>query len=337
MVTVRDIADRCGVSTATVSKALNGYGDVSPATAEKIRIAAEELHYMPNVAARQLKTNFSHSLGVLFEDETNVGLTHEFFSEILNAAKNEAERQGYDLLFLSRNIGGKRATYLEHARYRRLDGVLIANVDYDSEMVKELVASEIPTITIDYTFNDHSSILSDNIEGLYELTKYIISQGHRKIAFIHGEITSVTKKRLIGFYRALTESKVRIPDRYVVEARYHDPQSTREATRALMNYPDPPTCIIFPDDYSYLGGKAELSEMGLSVPGDVSTCGYDGTQMCRVLYPPLATYEQNTTEMGARAVKKLIESVENPKTCRPEEIQIKGSILMGHSVSRIRS
>ena len=72
MVTVRDIADRCGVSTATVSKALNGYGDVSPATAEKIRIAAEELHYMPNVAARQLKTNFSHSLGVLFEDRKSV-------------------------------------------------------------------------------------------------------------------------------------------------------------------------------------------------------------------------------------------------------------------------
>ena len=104
MVTIKDISKQCGVSPATVSKALNGYGDISSETAEMIRRTAQEMHYMPNAAARQLKTNMSHNIGVLFVDDTMSGLTHEYFSAILNSAKEEAERLGYDITFISRNV-----------------------------------------------------------------------------------------------------------------------------------------------------------------------------------------------------------------------------------------
>ena len=97
MVTIKDISKALGVSPATVSKALNGYRDVNPQTAERIRQAAKEMHYLPNVAARQLKTNISHNIGVLFVDETNCGLTHEYFASILNSAKEELELLGYDI------------------------------------------------------------------------------------------------------------------------------------------------------------------------------------------------------------------------------------------------
>ncbi len=97
MVTIKDLSKKCGVSPATVSKALNGYGDVAPATLEKVRKAARELHYTPNPAARLLKTNRSRNIGVVFEDETLSGLTHDYFSRILNSAKNELEGRGYDL------------------------------------------------------------------------------------------------------------------------------------------------------------------------------------------------------------------------------------------------
>ena len=105
MVTIKDISKQCGVSPATVSKALNGYGDISTETAEMIRKTAQEMHYMPNAAARQLKTNMSHNIGVLFVDDTMSGLTHEYFSAILNSAKEEAERLGYDITFISRTVG----------------------------------------------------------------------------------------------------------------------------------------------------------------------------------------------------------------------------------------
>ena len=90
MATIKDISNKCGVSPATVSKALNGYTDVSKETVELIRRTAEEMHYMPNAAARLLKTNISHNIGVLFVDDSHCGLTHEYFSRILNSAKEEA-------------------------------------------------------------------------------------------------------------------------------------------------------------------------------------------------------------------------------------------------------
>ena len=332
MVTVKDIAQYCKVSSATVSKALNGYGDISPATADRIRQAARELHYLPNVAARQLKTNNSHSIGLLFEDRTGSGLTHEFFSKILNSAKNEAERSGYDVTFISRNLGGKLTSYLEHARYRRLDGVLIASADFDSRSVEELVQSEIPTITIDYSFNDHSSVMSDNVEGSYAITKYVIEKGHRKIGFIHGEDTSVTRKRLVGFNRALSEYGISIPEEYIIEAAYHSPDSCREATRKLMELRDPPTVILFPDDYSYIGGLMELERMHIKIPQDVSVAGYDGIGLSQYLHPVLTTYHQDSEEMGRISMKKLIESIEHPKTCEAETLNVKGKLQEGHSV-----
>ena len=149
MTTIKDISRKCGVSPATVSKALNGDSEISPETVDLIRRVAKEMHYMPNAAARQLKTNYSHNIGVLFVDDTASGLTHEYFSLILNSVKEEAESLGYDITFICQNVGGQEVSFLEHCRYRRCDGVVIACVDFESEAVRELVNSDVPVVTID--------------------------------------------------------------------------------------------------------------------------------------------------------------------------------------------
>lgn len=335
MVTIKDISQKCGVSPATVSKALNGYGDISPETAEMIRKTAQEMRYMPNAAARQLKTKSSHNIGVLFVDETMCGLTHEYFSAVLNGAKEEAERLGYDVTFISRNMGGDRNSYVEHCRYRKFDGVLIASVDFQNDAVIELVKSEFPTVTIDYSFNNCSSVISDNVEGVYELTSYLIGKGHRKIAFIHGETTSVTQKRMVGFYRACEANGIEVPDEYIVEGRYHDPKTSAELTAYLMGMEDPPTAIMYPDDYSYIGGLGQLEKMNLSVPEDISVAGYDGINLSQVLRPRLTTYYQDAEMIGRTSAKKLIESIENHKTCINEQIMVSGRLLEGKSVKQI--
>ncbi|MBQ1901037.1 MAG: LacI family DNA-binding transcriptional regulator [Lachnospiraceae bacterium] len=335
MVTIKDISKACGVSPATVSKALNGYSDISQETIDKVLKAAEKLHYMPNAAARQLKTNSSHNIGVLFVDDTRCGLTHEYFSAILNSAKDELERLGYDVTFISQNIGGRNISFLEHTRYRKCDGVLIASVDFRSKAVLDLVDSEIPTVSIDYVYNNHSSIMSDNIEGQYQLTKYLIDHGHRKIAVIHGERTSVTEKRLVGFYRALKERGIEVPDEYVVEARYHHTHDSARATETLLNLADPPTAIMYPDDYSYLGGRQVLERRGLKVPQDISVTGYDGVNIAQVIHPKLTTYYQNTEEIGRQSARKLVEIIENPKTSLTEQIEVNGKLLEGQSVGDV--
>ena len=107
MVSIKDIANRCGVSAATVSKALNGHQDIGEETRERIRRAADEMGYMTNAAARALKTNRTYNIGVLFVDQQSSGLAHEFFSSVLDSLRVEAEENGYDITFINSSVGGR--------------------------------------------------------------------------------------------------------------------------------------------------------------------------------------------------------------------------------------
>ena len=331
MVSMKDIAQRCGVSVATVSKALNGQPDIGPETRDRICAAAEEMGYVTNSAARALKANRAYNIGILFVDEQNSGLTHEYFSSVLESLKVEAESRGYDVTFINRNVG-RRTTYLQHCRYRGVDGVIIASVDFSDPQVLELVNSELPVVTIDHIFNNRLAIISDNVQGMEALVKYAYSQGHRRIAFIHGEKTSVTENRIAGFYQACEELGLEIPEEYVRDGVYHDVERCAEETRALLALPQRPTCIIFPDDFSALGGYNALAEAGLSIPDDISVMGYDGIYLSRVVNPSLVTYQQNTAALGQTAADKLIELIEHPRVTLPEQIRVSGRLLLGRSV-----
>lgn len=333
MVSMKDIAQRCGVSVATVSKALNGQPDIGEETRARICAIADEMGYLTNSAARALKTNRTYNLGVLFVDERRSGLSHEYFSTMLESFKVEAEANGYDITFLNRNVGGRNTTYLQHCQYRGLDGVVIACVDFANPQVRELVDANIPLVTVDHVFNNRLAVLSDNVSGVDALVRHVYSRGHRRIAFLHGERTTVTQNRLIGFYRACEELGLEIPDEYVRECVYHDPDRCYEETRKLLELKERPTCILFPDDYSYIGGLNALTEAGLRVPEDISAVGYDGIHLAKVLN--LTTYSQNALSLGATAARRLINLIEHPKTTLKDSVMVPGELLEGNSVKVI--
>ena len=247
---MKDIALKCGVSVATVSKALNGQQDIGQETRERIRQAAEEMGYMTNASARALKTSRSYNIGVLFVDPMRSGLAHEFFSAVLDSIRVESEREGYDITFINRNVGRRQTTYLQHCLYRGLDGVVIASVDFSDPMVLELIQSEIPVVTIDHMFNGRIAVMSDNTAGMEALVRYAVGRGHRRLAFIHGEHTTVTDSRLTGFYRACEALDVPVNEDYVIEGAFHDTKRCYEATKELLALPERPSCIFFPDDFS---------------------------------------------------------------------------------------
>lgn len=335
MVSMKDIALRCGVSVASVSKALNGHQDIGAETRERICRVADEMGYLTNSAARALKTNRTYHIGVLFVDERRSGLAHEYFSAVLNSLKEEAEARGYDITFINRRAGNKPTTYLKHCLYRSLDGVVIACVDFNDPQVLELINSSLPVVTIDHVFNNRMAVVSDNVSGTYALVRYIHSLGHRRIAFIHGERTAVTANRLIGFHRACDELGLEVPPEYVTEGIYHDPDRCGELTRALLELPQPPTCILLPDDFSAIGGLNAIQKMGLSVPRDISVAGYDGIHLASVVHPPLTTYYQDTDVLGRTAAAKLVELIEKPKTALLDRVIIPGRLREGQSVRRL--
>lgn len=335
MVSMKDISLQCDVSIATVSKALNNRMDISRETKERICRVAKELGYLPNSSARALKTNRTYSIGVLFVDEANSGLTHSYFSPVLDSFRRAAEEGGYDITFISNHAGKEEMSYYEHSKYRGVDGVAIACVDFDDSAVIELVNGDIPVLTIDFAFDNRTCVMSDNVSGMRELVHYIVEQGHRKIAYIHGANSSVTRNRVGCFYRTLDELGIEVPDEYVREGVYHDTTSSAEITKELLALADRPTCIIYPDDFSCIGGINVIDSERLSIPNDISVVGYDGQRIARVMDPKITTYKQDTEELGRMAAKKLIEAIEQPKTALIERIVVKGELMQGRSVKKL--
>lgn len=336
MTSMKDIAKLCGVSIATVSKAMNDQNDIGEKTKEHIRQVAKELGYFPNSSARALKTKRTYNLGVLFVDEAQSGLTHDYFANVLNSFKKVAEEKGYDITFINANKTREhRMTYLEHCHYRGFDGVVIACVDFENPEVEELVKSDIPLVTIDHSFYGRAAIISDNVTGMKELLTYIVNQGHKKIAYIHGADSAVTRSRLSSFFRTAEELGVSIPDEYIKEAAYRSTKEAGEATEELLSLKNPPTCIIYPDDFSCFGGINVINEKGLRVPEDVSVAGYDGIRIGRHIEPQLTTLRQDIKEIGAKAAEKLIDLIEKPRTTLIEQIVIGGEVYAGKTVQKI--
>ncbi len=336
MASMKDISELCGVSIATVSKALNNHSDIGEDTKERIRKIAKELGYFPNSSARALKTKRTYNIGVLFVDEAQSGLTHDYFAHVLNSFKKVAEENGYDITFISaRKDKADRMSYLEHCRYRGFDGVVIACVDFDNPEVEELVKSDIPLVTIDHSFYGRSAVISDNVTGMRELLTYIIEQGHRRIAYIHGADSAVTKNRLSSFFKTAEELGITVPDAYIKEAAYRSTKEAGEATEELLALKNPPTCILYPDDFSSFGGMNVIKEKGLRIPEDISVAGYDGLRIGRHIEPQLTTLRQNTDEIGGQAARKLIDLIERPKTTIIEQIVIGGEVFVGKTVRKM--
>lgn len=333
MVSMKDIAAKCGVSVATVSKALNNHSDIGEETKKVVRETAQALGYFPNSSARALKTKRTYNLGVLFVDEGRSGLTHDYFSHVLDSFKRFAEDSGYDITFI--NAKSQKMTYLEHSRYRGVDGVVIACVDFSDPDVLDLINSDLPVVTIDHVFDSRISIVSDNIGGMRELVNYIHECGHDRIAYVHGDNTAVTKNRLSSFYNTLQSVGIEVPEEYVCASSYRNPEKAIECTKKLLTLKERPTCIIYPDDYSAIGGLTEIRREGLKVPDDVSIVGYDGLFVSQIINPKLTTYEQNSEEIGEIAAKNLIRLIKDQKSTLIEKIVVPGRIILGESVTKI--
>ena len=226
-------------------------------------------------------------------------------------------------------------TYLEHCRYRGVDGVVMACVDFTAEEVQELLLSDIPVVTIDHICDGRISVVSNNIQGMEELVTYIYKKGHRKIAYIHGDDTSVTKNRLGSFYRTLQRLGIEEQDEYVKPSFYRDADLAGERTGELLDLKDPPTCILYPDDYAAMGGINEIRERGLRIPEDISVAGYDGINIAQVLEPKLTTLCQDTAAIGRIAAERLIELIEHPKTTVIEKYTVDGTLFKGASVKTL--
>ena len=331
--TIRDLARHCGLSVSAVSKALNGYSDISDETRKAVLQAARELDYHPNAHARALKSGRSYNLGVLFSDDSQSGLLHPFFSVVLESFKKEAEAAGYDITFISHRMGSGRVTYLDHCRYREVDGVCVACIDFEEDEVQRLIESDLPLVTIDHDFAGRTCVQSDNQDGMRQLVEYVFSLGHRQVGYIHGPRSAATNARLCAFEETSKRLGLVRLKGYVDQAEYTNPQSVYEATQRMLALPLRPTCILVCDDFSATGALRAAHEAGLRVPQDLSLAGYDGIAQMQAFPPRLTTVYQDAPRMGREAAKLLISQIENDRA--PYELCVPAALIQGETVQMI--
>ena len=327
MVRLKDIAEVCGVSVATVSRALNGLTSDSKERTAYIVQTAKDMGYYPNAAARTLKTSRSNNLGIIYEDRMN----HEYFSSLFDELRREAEQHSYDLTFLGRGSFSDK-NYYEHARQRSLDGVIVVQADFESAGIIRLATSSIPTVIVDHAYDGCDCVASDNRTSMEQIVRHVYERGHRRIAFIQGEKGSVSRERLAGFYKICAELGLRVPVEYVQEGHFHNAAGCASCILELLKLKDKPTCVLCPDDYSCLGALWQLKAQGISVPDDISLVGYDGILVSQMISPCLTTYRQDTARIAQEVFNLMIDSIEFPDSHVPKLVTVSGKLVEGETV-----
>lgn len=279
----------------------------------------------------------SYTLGILFDDEARNGLTHDFFASVLNGFKNQAEEQGYDITFINtRKDNPHKTSYLKRIQDRNIQGVGIICTNFEDPEVKELISSDVPVVTIDEPLDGVISVLSDNAQGIKNLVYHISGMGHTKIAYIHGNMNSVTQVRLKNFKEACEKLGITVPDEYIRQSLFRDINKTAFETEALLRLPDPPTCIIFPDDYAAIGGINILKAYGMVVPDDISVAAYDGIDIPSRYDPKITTVKQDMEGMGRTAAEKLIQLIETPEEITDfSDVIIETKLVEGHTIKQM--
>ena len=337
MVSIKDISAACGVSVATVSKALNNQKDVSDATKARIKEVAKQMGYVPNSASRSLKIKRTYNLGIVYDEESGRGLTHDFFAQVLDSFKHYAENHGYDITFVNNNPhGSDKMTYLEKCRYRNFDGVMIACSEYENKQIQEVIDSEIPSVCIDYSKEGKSSVMSDNAGGMRDLVKYVYSLGHRRRADIHGTDSYVTRTRVRSFVSTCAELNIGLHDTYLMESAYMDTKAAFQATQRLLSLDRPPTCILYPDDIAVIGGLNCIILSGIIIGEEISVAGYDGVPLGKYFDPQITTLEQDKARIGSEAAAQLISLIEDGKDAEEKVIIVPGKVFKGGTAGRVK-
>jgi LacI family transcriptional regulator len=322
--TIRNVAERAGVSIATASRALNDKGDVSEQTRERVREAARSLGYSVDRAARALVTQRTRLVAAVVGD--NAGhrdLSLIFFGKVLAAISHRLAQSGYEAVLLQP---------LDVNPQQRFDAAVLIGVDEDDALVAELAARHLPLVGVDVRCAGERAayVGSDHAEGVRLALAHLYACGHRRIAHVAGAPNTVAgSERLNAFRREAERLGFDLPDEYVRRGDFSSASGYREAC-ALLALPERPTAIVAASDLMALAALRAIRDVGLEPGRDVAVVGFDDLEAAALAHPPLTTIRQDRRELGTLAATRAIELIEDPeatarKTVLPVELVVRAS------------
>ena len=317
---IREVAERSGVSVSTVSRVFNDYGDVSAATKERVLAAARSLDYAPSAAARTLVRRRSQLVGVvLFTGHEHPDIGHPFFQDVLVGLKHGIGSRGYDVLLFATEQPGSSGdgahSYLRRARHHHVDGIVLMGVDRADPEVAKLLEAEIPLIGVDLDVAGAKAthVASDNVGGARLAVRHLHALGHRRIATIAGpQDHKPGADRLVGFRAELQALGIERHPEYELIGDWYT-ESGERAMRALLALPEPPTAVFAAADLMAVGAMKAARDAGLGIPADLAVVGFDDIQLASLVDPALTTIHQDKVGLGQAAARALVEQIESPE------------------------
>jgi LacI family transcriptional regulator len=308
-VTLRDVAERAGVSPMTVSRVINNSPRVQADTRRRVQAAIAELHYVPNRLARGLIRRKTGTLALLVPD-----LANPFFTLIVQAAEDAAWRAGYHVILCDTRAELEREReYVEDMVEFRVEGLLVAPVsDRSRSHLRVLARNNIPYVLIDRSIERFEADLvqGDSVAGARRLVDHLIALGHRKIAMISEALdVSTSRERLQGYQEALEAAAIEQRAEYVVQASAVDARSGRDAALRLFDLEEPPTAIFAVNNIVAVGVVEAARERGIEIPGDLALVCFDDIEHVSRLYPFLTVMAQPAETFGTLATQLLLDRI----------------------------
>ncbi len=323
-VTIYDVAREANVSMATVSRVVNGNPNVKPTTRKKVLATIEQLGYRPNAVARGLASKKTTTVGVIIPDISSM-----FISELARGIEDIATMYKYNVILSNSDQNKEKELQLINTMYeKQVDGILFMGGNIHQDHVDNFSSSSVPVV-IAATYDETNTIPSVNIDykkAAYEVTQYLIENGHKHPAFVYGQ-EDIKKRNALkyeGYKQAMDESAVDLTEEYIVNTGYSY-EAGIEGAEKLLALKERPTAIFAASDEMAVGVIHGIQDAGLSVPEDIEVVGFNNTRLSTMVRPTLTTIVQPTYDIGAVSMRLLTkfmnkEEVEEKKVILPHRI-----------------
>ena len=315
MVTIKDIAKQAGVSSATVSYVLNNTQYITPETKKRVLKAVQELHYVPNATARSLRAKRSKTIGLIISDIRN-----PFYPDLAKGCEDIAYANDYDVLIFNTNEDKERMQKaILKLKQERVDGIIIAcAVDSDKAIIEDLVKNNYPVVLAHRKIEglQVNYIVADQFNAVVEASHYLLSLGHKKIAFVMGiDGSSVNSERLKGYQMVMQENHLDINPGWIIQGNGTYQNSYDIMLDLWKNMPkaEQPTAVLARNDISALGIMDAALDMGMKLPDDLAIIGFDDLFLSESRGIQLTTVRIPRYELGQISTRILIDIIEKGK------------------------
>jgi DNA-binding LacI/PurR family transcriptional regulator len=312
-VTIIDVAKKAGVSPSTVSRVISNHPRISTATATKVREIMRELGYHPNMMAKSLVSKTTNTLGVILPRPAEELFLNLFFPEFIRGILSQSSRAGYDLVMTSGASEREEMDAITRlVKGRRVDGILLLSSRQNDPVISFLHEDKFPFVLIGRSpeYPDVVSVDNDNVQAAFDATKHLVSLGHKRIGFVSGPPNLViSKDRMEGYQRALSEAGLPSRSQWIVEGEFLQ-ESGYRAMSMIMSLPERPTAMVIIDDLVAIGVLRGLTELGYSVPRDISIVSFNNVAVSQLTNPPISSIDIGIYQLGYAASQTLIASIQ---------------------------